>query len=635
MINNEANVVYAGALKAGRDCYKERVTKGEYPFLPALDEIITDRFSLGYVEVGLIEAPLEAVVGTVSAGRRDAFAANFMPLLPPRSEFGAKWTALCAESLGDEGIKEPVKCFEYLGRFYVEEGNKRVSVLKALGAATVASRVTRLVPPWADDEETAIYYEFMEFHRLSGLYAIRLEGRGSYGRLQAALGFDPGHVWSEEERRSVVSVFSKFTAAGGDGDLFLTALKMYGFEELRAMAPGELEKTVAALKKSGAPAGIDVSTTPGEAKGGVITKILGAVVTPSHLSVAFINDLPPDESPWVASHMLGARRLEEAFGEKVDVSVYNGERGEVDGLFDEAARRGADVIFATTPTQINSCRRAAVKYPSVKILNCSLSMPFPGVRTYYSRIYEGKFVSGAVAGAMTKTGRIGYVASNPIFGVPAGINAFALGASLTCPEAKVVLRWSSCTVDAFSELRAEGCDMISNRDVPTSAMRQDEYGLLRLESDGSLTPIISPVWNWGEIYVRIIGQIFSGAWESEGARGGAINYWWGMSVGAVDMRTAQALPESMARLAEFLVRSVADYSISPFSGHIVTQDGRTVCDGDRWLSPEEILAMDYLVSNVEGSIPSFDELLPIARPIVRIQGIYRDSIPPDKDEMQI
>lgn len=102
------------------------------------------------------------------------------------------------------------------------------------------------------------------------------------------------------------------------------------------------------------------------------------------------------------------------------------------------------MLFATTPPLIAACRKIAVRHPGVRILNCSVSMPYTGVRTYYSRIYEGKFITGAIAGAMAKDDQVGYVASYPIFGVPAGINAFALGARLANPRVKIYLHWS-CT----------------------------------------------------------------------------------------------------------------------------------------------------------------------------------------------
>ena len=137
---------------------------------------------------------------------------------------------------------------------------------------------------------------------------------------------------------------------------------------------------------------------------------------------------------------------------------------------EQAIAEGAQVLFTTTAPLIAACRKVAVKHRDVHILNCSVSMPYPGVRTYYSRIYEGKFISGAIAGAMCKNDTIGYIASNPIFGVPAGINAFALGARLTNPNARVLLKWSCVSADPIQELLDAGVDIISNRDVPGPAL---------------------------------------------------------------------------------------------------------------------------------------------------------------------
>ena len=86
--------------------------------------------------------------------------------------------------------------------------------------------------------------------------------------------------------------------------------------------------------------------------------------------------------------------------------------------------------------------KAAVKYPKVRFLNCSVDQAYSSIRTYYGRIYEAKFITGAIAGAMAQNNRIGYIASYPIFGVPASINAFAPGKQMTNPRAQIELRWS-------------------------------------------------------------------------------------------------------------------------------------------------------------------------------------------------
>lgn len=646
----EAQDQYAAALKAGQKCYREAVLKGEYPYPQVLDEILDERLAAGRAELGVIEVPMDRIVGTKSKGRRNAFAANFMPLLPMESEFGNKWVALCDANLGSEGIRDPIRCYEYLGRFYVEEGNKRVSVLKSFDAPSIAGQVTRIIPVRSEDEEIRLYYEFMDFYRLSKSYLVRFSRPGSYQKLQAALGFEADHVWTEEERRhfqSAQSSFERALDAQGEklseqaDDLFLLWLQLYKLSDIREMTAKELAASIkrilpeAKLLSSDHP--IDMSTAPGQSGKNIFTKLIDSVLLPGHLNVAFINDHTSAQSPWVFAHEQGRLRLEEVYGDKLSVKSYTAlESSDADALFDSAAADGAQVVFATTPSLITACRRAAAKYPDCKILNCSVSMPYPGVRTYYSRIYEGKFISGAVAGAMTKTGRLGYIASNPIYGVPAGINAFALGASLTNPDAEVVLRWTCVSLDAIAELHAEGCDMIANRDVTTKQQAHEAYGLCRAEADGSLTPILSPVWNWGEFYVRIIQSIFSGSWDELGEKSQkAVNYWWGLSSGVVDVRPSEALGESMSALADILKRGVISGAIDPFRRRIVSTDGRLINDGSRTLLPEEILHIDWLCDRVRGSIPAFGELLEISRPLVRLLGIYRETIPPEKDGIQL
>ncbi|MBR2583338.1 MAG: BMP family ABC transporter substrate-binding protein [Oscillospiraceae bacterium] len=646
----EAQAQYAAALKAGQKCYREAVLKGEYPYPQVLDEILDERLAAGRAELGVIEVPMDRIVGTKSKGRRNAFAANFMPLLPMESEFGNKWVALCDANLGSEGIRDPIRCYEYLGRFYVEEGNKRVSVLKSFDAPSIAGQVTRIIPVRSEDEEIRLYYEFMDFYRLSKSYLVRFSRPGSYQKLQAALGFEADHVWTEEERRrfqSAQSSFERALDAQGEklseqaDDLFLLWLQLYKLSDIREMTAKELAASIkrilpeAKLLSSDRP--IDMSTAPGQSGKNIFTKLIDSVLLPGHLNVAFINDRTSAQSPWVFAHEQGRLRLEEVYGDKLSVKSYTAlESSDADALFDSAAADGAQVVFATTPSLITACRRAAAKYPDCKILNCSVSMPYPGVRTYYSRIYEGKFISGAVAGAMTKTGRLGYIASNPIYGVPAGINAFALGASLTNPDAEVVLRWTCVSLDAIAELRAEGCDMIANRDVTTKQQAHEAYGLCRAEADGSLTPILSPVWNWGEFYVRIIQSIFSGSWDELGEKSQkAVNYWWGLSSGVVDVRPSEALGESMSALADILKRGVISGAIDPFRRRIVSTDGRLINDGSRTLLPEEILHIDWLCDRVRGSIPAFGELLEMSRPLVRLLGIYRETIPPEKDGIQL
>ena len=645
----EAHEQYREALRAGQKCYKSCVLRGRYPYLQALDEILEDSMVVGRVNLGVLEIPAEQIVGTKTSGRKDAFAANFMPLLPEASEFAAKWQSLCEAHLGDEGIRDPIRCYEYLGRFYVQEGNKRVSVLRSFGAPTVPGHVTRLIPAWSEEPTVQRYYEFLQAYQCCRLYQVQFSQPGGFCKLQIALGFEKDQVWTEEEQRRFLGGFARFQEAfrklGGDSlsvtaaDALLVWLKVYSFETLRTMPVSEVVKSLstvwADVKVTGQAEPIAVNTAPVETEPekGLMSRLVSAMF-PTHLTVAFVNELSPERSTWTQAHLQGIQYLQEVMGDRVTVLVYNDVGKEAETVMEEAIAQGAQVIFTTTAPLISACRKIAARHPAVRVLNCSVSMPYTGVRTYYSRIYEGKFISGAIAGAMSRSDRLGYVASYPIFGVPAGINAFALGAQLTNPRARVKLRWSCLPGDPMEELKGEGIDFISTLDIPTPDQFEGKRGACQFQPDGSLRLLASPYWNWGAFYVKIINSIMNGDWENTGSGDGqAVNYWWGMASGVIGLRMSPELPDGVRNLVQLLQKGIHDGSLSPFHRRITSQDGVLRNDGGQWFTPAEILHMDWLCDTVDGSIPEFETLLPKAQSIVRLQGVYRDHIPPERGDV--
>ena len=135
---------YMKAFKAGKKDYQARMLRGEKPTLQVLDDIMPEKGAYHEVPLGLVQIPVERIVGTKTVGRSSSFAGNFMPILLDESEFAAKWVSLSTSHL-EEGIREPIKAYEYMNKFYVEEGNKRVSVLKYFGAVSIPGNVTRIV----------------------------------------------------------------------------------------------------------------------------------------------------------------------------------------------------------------------------------------------------------------------------------------------------------------------------------------------------------------------------------------------------------------------------------------------------------------------------------------------------------
>ena len=372
-----------------------------------------------------------------------------MPLLSADSEFAAKWTELCAAHLSDEGIRDPVRCYEYMGRFYVQEGNKRVSVLKSFRAPSVPGYVTRVIPAYSDDEAVVIYYEFLDFYRLSGIYQVYFSRRGGFAKLQAALGFDPDHVWTEDERRRFQSAFHYFKDAfyklGGKklpitvADALLVWLSYYPIGSIKELTVPEITKTLSAIwsdlkaKTQGEP--IEVSTDDAEEapSKGILNRIFGSVFLPNHLNVAFINRPDPIHSNWISGHDLGRRTLEAAMSARSPSAATTSNPTATWTPSWSRPPRTARRSSSSPPRphlRLPQARRASSGDKGPQLLR---RHALPRRAHLLLPHLRGKFITGAIAGAMTKSDRIGYIASNPIFGVPAGINAFALGARLTNP----------------------------------------------------------------------------------------------------------------------------------------------------------------------------------------------------------
>ncbi|MBO5502501.1 MAG: BMP family ABC transporter substrate-binding protein, partial [Clostridia bacterium] len=474
---SDAVTQYARALKQGQKYHNACVIRGQNPYPLVLDDVLGESPVARRVSIGLVEIPMEQIVGTTTKGRKSAFAGNFMPLLDSTTEFGNKWINLCESHLTD-GIHDPIICYEYMGQFYITEGNKRVSVLKSYECPSIRGQVTRVVPPLSDDPRVVAYYEFMNFFQLSELYDVWLRQPGQYPKLQAALGLEPDHVWSKEERLNFLYSFRRFKAAFNRlnsekldvtaGEALMVWLELHPFAELDTIEATELDKSLAAiwpdirLLTQQSPIQISTEATTHEKINW--TRLLGFGRI-AHLNVAFIHAFAPEKSAWIAAHELGREHLKAVMGDEVTTIVYQCSYEDAFETMEKAVADGAQVIFATTPPMIGACRQIAAKYPQVRVLNCSLSMPYAGVRTYYTRIHEGKFITGAIAGAMAKEGGIGYVANYPIIGTIAGINAFALGVRLTNPTARVKLKWSCLKGNPVEELLSEGVTVISNRDV--------------------------------------------------------------------------------------------------------------------------------------------------------------------------
>ena len=628
MYRTEAMQEYAKALREGQREHRECIQKGIDPNPAVLDDILGPDSGDNCVNVGLIEVPMNRIIGTKSAGRISAFTPHFRPLLEPETEFALKWINLCIANLSEEGIKDPIECFEYLGNFYIQEGNKRVSVLRHFGAARILANVKRIMPT-EDTPRTKAYQEFLEFYRLSGMYEVQYTVPGNYAKLLEKSGFPATEKWTENERRSFRASLHYFTDAleavgkkeqTSPEDALLLWLDVHPFEDLKNLSSTELKKTVSMLWPNLRAVATEpvVKTEPPEEKGKIVQLFKGM----DHLNIAFVHQYSWEISPWTWNHDAGRRHVEEVFGKAVTVRVYFniGNPDNAIEQIEKAVAEGAEVVFTTATQLIGVCMKASIKYPKVRFLNCSIHQSYASLRTYYGRIHEGKFITGAIAGAMCKNDRIGYIGTYPILGEPASINAFALGAQLTNPNAKIELKWSCVGGNPTKEFLADGIRVISNRNTPMEKHLVNEYGTYMADDDGNMIPLGSPTWVWGQFYENMIRGIMSGSWDDD-RNGQIVNLWWGMRSGVVDVALAENLPEGLRVLADMLKSGIVNGTLDPFKRMIVDQQGVVRNDGTQVFTPAELMHMDWLCENVVGAFPTYQQVQPIARPMVDILGI--------------
>lgn len=634
-----ARTDYEKALKLGKKDYQMRMLKGEMPTLQVLDDIMPEQGAYYEMPLGLVQIPTDQIVGTRTNGRSNSFAGNFMPIMGEWTEFASKWANLSTSHV-EEGIREPIKAYEYMNKFYVLEGNKRVSVMKYYGVVSIPGNVIRIVPKRTGEKENKIYFEFMDFYQKAPINYIWFSQEGSFAKLQAAVGKEPDEVWTDEDLLAFSALYTNFTAEyrarGGcklkitPGDAFLALITLFGYDTVEKKTTNELSELMARSWEEfeilQEEQDIDLKMNPSQEKKPLLSMLLP--VSSPKLKAAFLYEKTPGNSAWTYAHELGRIYLEQTFPEEITTVAYeNGTAENADRLIADAIAAGCDLIFTTTPAFVQASVKAAIANPKVRILNCSLNTSHRYIRTYYSRMHEAKFLMGAIAGAMAENNCLAYIADYPIFGSIANINAFALGAKMINPRAKVYLEWYTMKEgDIVERVKATGASCISGRDMVIPEEGSRLFGIYHLEGENPRN-LAMPLYHWGKFYAQLIRTIMDGTWkyDDNSATVKPINYWWGMSAGVIDVICSQHLPIGTKRLVELLKSTICSEQFNPFSGILYSQTGVVTDDPARILAPEEIMTIDWLAENVIGSIPKKEDLIEQAAPVIDQQGVKKEG----------
>lgn len=630
---------YKKALKKGMRTYNRSLGKGEDPYLPALDELVnTNGLNSSYV--GIVEVPSELFAGTRTKGRHRSFARDFMPIMKEDTEFAYKWSSLYTAQVS-EGIRDPVKCYEYLGRFYVEEGNKRVSVLKYLDVPAVICDVTRIMP----EEEDLFYEEFLEFYKVAPTYAFAFTIPGSYRKFASYLNRDLKEKWKKDDLNRILAGYYRFSSVfkertgdafeGHVGDAYLVYLSFYSPESLIDYPKSVLKTRIkdiipeflAVIEKGKQKLLEDPSQDAREKHTyeTVLDLLIGRVYTAEKpLQAAFFYRGDPEKSSWLSGHEEGRKTVQELYGGILKTRAYSNYKNdeEFSLKIDQAVMEGADVVFTVSAEDIKETLRASLRHPDVLFYNCSLNETHREVATYYIKMYAVKSILGALAAIYAKDHKIGYLAQYPIYGSIANINAFAIGAAMIDPKAKIYLEWTSEeNSDWRKSFFEKGVSVISAQDVTRLDRKDEEHGLYYYNDRSEKILLAEPVCNWGRYYELILENILNGKNYKDDEY--ALNYWYGMSAGVVDIRLSDVLPYYTVKLINTLKDGVINNTIDPFEKKIVSQEKEIQGMYMARLSNEEIINMDWLNDNIVGSLPKQSELSDGAKKLVAVSGVEK------------
>ena len=337
------------------------------------------------------------------------------------------------------------------------------------------------------------------------------------------------------------------------------------------------------------------------------------------VKVGFVYLTNPGDHGWTYAHEVGRQDVEKHFGDKVETTyVENVPEGpDSTRVIRELAQQGNNIIFTTSFGYMDPTLKVAQEFPDVKFVHLTGYKRSNNMATGNIRFYEGRYVQGVVAGKMTKSNKIGYLASFPIPEVIQGINAFALGMRSVNPDATVSVIWVNSWYDPVKEADAakvhiaEGADILAQHtDSPAMLQTAEKAGIHGFGQSSDMkafapkAQLFSAVNNWGPYYISQIESLMDGSWTTgEGPDHWAGNTWLGLSDDYLVLTPFENMPDDVAAAAKAAADKVSGgYNIftGPFSdneGNVILKTGESYNDGNLWND------MSYYVEGVNGKIP--------------------------------
>ena len=335
---------------------------------------------------------------------------------------------------------------------------------------------------------------------------------------------------------------------------------------------------------------------------------------PEPLKIAFAYVGPVGDGGWTFAHDNGRKAVEKEFGDKVVTSFVEKvpEAADAERVFRDMIGQGNKLIFGTTFGYMEPMLKAAADSKDVKFEHATGYKQAENMRTYDSRTYEGAYMAGVVAGAMTKSNVLGVVGSIPIPEVIRNINSFTMGAQSVNPKVRTKVVWVNewfnppKETEAATALINGGADVLmQNTDSPAVLKTAQEKGKRAFGWDSDMTAygpkahLASAVINWGPYYIKATRDALEGKWK-----GGEAS-WWGVKEGAIDfVSIAEDVPADTKARIEKIKAGLKDGSFVIWKGPLIGSDGKEVLAKDAVADDKFLGGVNFYVKGVEGKVPS-------------------------------
>ncbi len=337
-----------------------------------------------------------------------------------------------------------------------------------------------------------------------------------------------------------------------------------------------------------------------------------SAVAADKLKVGFVYISPIGDAGWTYQHDQGRLELEKNLGDKIETKYIDSvpEGPEAERVIRDLAKNGHDLIFTTSFGYMNPTLKVAKMFPKIKFDHSTGYKTAKNVGTYMCRFYEARYLTGIIAGEMTKSNTLGYIAAFPIPEVIRGINAFTLGAKSVNPDVEVKVIWVNSWFDPGKEreaseaLIAQGADVLTHHtDSTAPTMTAEERGVYAIayHSDmskyGPKAHLTAATHVYGDYYTRTAQAVLDGTWENEAV-------WSGIKEGSIELAPINpVVPADVVALVKAKTKAIADGTFHPFQGPFKNQAGKIVMEAGKSLTDDDLLGMNYYVEGVLGNLP--------------------------------